>query len=248
MDNAAEFLAEAKDALRRAHGRYRDSLLECGRYLHHYVDMILRAEMTERERRAFGVSREQAIRNAATELGCKPNKVAMMIVTAMVADLLVGGQIGDLWHVTVYCFRPFVRRRQGRFALPKEKETWDLRDGFQQSAPELLRRAIAETWNAEKARREVGKLFRSGGGDSRRPRRSVMRRQKVRKAIEELQRSARLASPGDIAEMCLTLIESSEDSKAAAILLRDRLNEVIAKRRPIFLEEAPPPRRKLVAV
>jgi AraC-like DNA-binding protein len=231
MNDPAALLVRAKAALKRAHGDYRAALLECGRHLHAWIDATLRQELTPHQRQVHGVFREVLIRKAAEEVGIKPARADQLIVTAMVAELLADSQIGDLWHVTVYCFRPFIRRRQGRYALPSEKETWDLRRGFEQTGPALFRRAVAENWNTGIARREVHRLFQSSGGDSRKPRYSVLRRKKVRQALEQIQHTSKVAAPGDVAEMCFAVVQSAEEPKAVAALLIGKLNQLMKARR-----------------
>jgi hypothetical protein len=138
-----------------------------------------------------------------------------------------------------------------------ELERYEVKPRFAESAKALFQQAVAAGFTQLQAREECNRLFsveespyrHSNGLRPRvapqeaaepKKRQPVHRRNEcgaeVDSGISHLQRAAAVASPGDVAEMCISLIEKAEDPKAVAVRLRVMLERFLApKRKAVFI-------------
>jgi hypothetical protein len=238
--NAAEILERAKAAYHAAERNYRDALLETGRLLHEYVLERLReaAGMREWTRLQHGLSRRKCIEDAAKKLKTTPKRINSLIGTAQVPLLLGITDLGGISHVALYRFKCFLRRLTGgRQAymgrtpdLPvANAETWEVRPEFKERAASLLRQAIAENWIEVRTRGAAKDLFAEFTSKLRRP-----QMPKWQGPVETVQKSMKKASPGDVAQTCMRLVEAAEDPAAVALRLRIALEKYLPKKRKAF--------------
>lgn len=245
------------DILERARGiyfagviDYRDAMLKAGRILHEYV--LARLEQSQGLDQAEcirrGLTREQIVKGAASRLETEVHTVNRMIGQAMTLELLGQGvELKGVLIDTVNRFRPFIRRLTGRKdenkwqkpeSIRRDLETWKIKDGFEDSAKVLFLRAVNEGWLQEQVRNEVNVLYR---GRSNIPRRGLSQPRKEaacrepKDTHERRVSAAKRASPGDVAEMCLELIEVAEDPKAVALKLQAMLPRFLIRRRESML-------------
>lgn len=240
--NADELLARAKTVYRACDGQYRDGLLEVGGWLHEFVLARLKEgdALNEANRLKRGITRRAAVEEAAAAIDTTAADINRLVATWAVADLLGKGGLGTLGHCAVYRFRCFVRRRRGTrqdvaghhagaHQLSNE-ETWEVKPEFAGEAEALFRRAVAEGWSQHRAASEAARLFAKALS-------SWGRHKQGPKAASENEphpdrrAAAKLASPGDVAEMCLELVNASADPWAVAQRLLPELAKVKRPRR-----------------
>jgi hypothetical protein len=217
--DAGELLDRAKAAYGTGVNQYREAMLETGRLLHEYVLVSLaRADgLTVGQRARKGVTRKAIVQTAADSLGVCPIRVNHLISAAMVVRLLAGGgTAGNLAWAAVRFFQVFLTRTRGVITpdgrkVPPEKassyETWQVRKGFEKSAPALFRRAADENWTQRRVLDECRALSRRGLGLSKREALKPV----APSVLDAMRRSASRASPGDVANACLDVVRASED-------------------------------------
>lgn len=244
---AAELLAKAKKEYQQAFAHWRDALVEVGKTLHEFVLARLK------EGDAFGIckrhrmkiTREVIIREAAAELGANERKVRTLLWAWQVVRLLGKGSPGNVPFDGIVRFRLLVRRMKpadGVHHLKGEAslgEQYRIRPGFEESGPELFRRASAESWRGDDCQREVRKILRSKGVPEAPQKGKTGKRKKghnptagqhSRQACAE---AVKHAAPGDVAEMCMELVKASADPWQVAQRLIPELQR-IKKSRPAF--------------
>ncbi len=236
MPTAAEILESARALYLRGERTYRDTLLDVGRKLHEYVLAYLREGdgVNENTRMVRKITRKQAMRNAADSLGTKPPRIGDYIKTAMVADLLSDGALGNLGHASIYRFGCFIgRKRQTRdIRHPLEiscREEWACKPKYEVSAKALFRRAVAENMTQLQVVDAVARLFNGDSPFSRRQNRKPL--DKAAGDIGQLKKQLRLASPGDVAELIVGLIEESADPPSVAICLQRHLERFASRKK-----------------
>ncbi len=225
---AADFLARAKAVYSASIVNYRDALLETGRLLHEYVLAYLSegGGACRDSRATMGITREKAVARAAAEFGVKPLRIRNLIIVSMTVSLIGRDvDLGSLGHNALRYFGYFVRRGYvGRTGLDATSvEEWFIREGFEEKAQALLRRAVAEGFTQDKTRIECVRIF--GGRKTAKPRRSI----KTKKPFEQLACAASKAAPRDVAEACVELVEKAEEPEAVVAHLRTMLTDLLER-------------------
>lgn len=236
MTAADELLAQVQTEFRDCRRNHRDRMLECGRKLHQFVLAYIQQgdAVSEPIRLANGFSRRNAIRKAVESLRARPTKICDMIATAMFVDLVASHEdLATIGYVAAVQFKRFVGRKiMGRHSGGKDghrvstSEEWEIKDGFADSSLALFRKAIAENWDQYTCRRECQRLY-SGIVI---PKKSRSFTKRVELPLMDLQRSVGKASPGDVAELCVSLLDKAEDPAAVAVRLRVMLERYLPKR------------------
>ena len=252
MSEAEDILEKARALYQTALGNYRDALLEVGRMLHRYI--LARLEeaqaMSGKRRVAMNLSRQAIVKRCEESLGPgRRNRVNDLIRTSMTADLLSGGNLGDLPHGAI-CPVQGVVYRVGRLAdsnryklatdspIVSARERWAVKEVFQESAPALFCRAVTECWPRDRAREEVRFFLKGNSSPTKRQPRLLPDEEEPTVCtswLKEVRAGARVASPGDLAELCMELVGASEDPQAVVHRLRGLLATwKPAKRRPMM--------------
>lgn len=249
MRTSKEILEEIACRYRAGILPYRDHLLQIGRDLHEFIVARLREGMgiTDRVRRQQGITREQAIMDAAAALKVDRKRVRRLVTTAHVAELLAAGQgLGELGHVSLYRFyrfihRPAIHGRCGEHYPPDFDlatcEKWEIRPGFEESAPLLFRKAVAGNWTqyeVEAAARELRFGTATGtrrrNGQTRKGREEEASGKEKASAFDTIAQEVAAAAPGDVAEFCMSLVEKSASPLETCALLAAKI-EVFRKKR-----------------
>lgn len=196
------------------------------------------------------LTRQHAVIAAARELNLRVERVCIVVATSQVVALLSdGGNVGQVSYHVLEQFYRFIRRKstradtfprtpEGRRAMDiLARETWVIKPEFAATAPALFQQAIMEGWSGPRAERDTLAHYVSvRGPNPKRAKKSKVHRQAsihidpeptiaTRKldthaSLENVKGMAKFASPGDVAEICLALIEASEDPAAVAVRLR----------------------------
>jgi hypothetical protein len=218
-----DILTAAASAYHGSNVQYRDAMLRTGKLLHDFVWGYLRQadDANEKVRKKNQYTRSEALKIAAARLGVKRADVNRFIAIAMTAELFGGGDLGELTLAGVAFFWRFVRRQTGRRGqngpgrrgVPiSSLETWELKPEFAIEAAKLFHLAVEEKMTWDQIREAVLKLY-VGPTARKCPRRPS---EAERSAIEELARVSKVASPGDMAAICLQLIAANEEPWAVA--------------------------------
>ncbi len=215
-----ELLQQAKAAYQRSTMIYRDTLLETGRLLHEFVLTGLREGdgLSEPKRLDARITRGNLLLRAAEELRITRIRVQEFIAAAMIVELL-GDRINleFLGFISIIQFRSFVRRVNGGGMDQKHPsslaETWHIRNGYEVSAKELFRRAVTNGFTTAVARVECDRLAKVAPQFKRR---ISSLKKNSKQHLEQLARVAHIASPGDVADMCMSLVTKSDDPWAVA--------------------------------
>ncbi len=250
--NADELLKEIQVAYLRGGRVWRDNLLACGAKLHDYIlAHVKQGEgLPEARRLKANFTREEAVKNAAAALDVARRNILQMLQGAAVARLLAeDGNVGRLSWISVWEFASLLRRRTGRFndyATRVEAgrngvavtaiEEWEVRPQYDGAAQSLFRQAVAQ---GDLTRDQVyAMILKLRGQRARQGRHAATAGQQTRDdegeytldAFERQQTAARLASPGDVADMCLVLVEKARDPAAVALRLRVMLQKYLPQK------------------
>lgn len=236
---SGDLLEQAKALYLSGVAAYRDALLDVGRLLHQFV--LARLEegdgLSEESRFKARLTRRAVVETAATALGVNRQRVNNLIVTAMAADLLGGGIVGDMGIQAIYRFRVYVRRRHGlrgvdagrRNGPPvSDMERWEIKPGFEKKAKAEFERAVTQGYTQLDAKMAADKSGAAKPTMSRR--KNPFRSDERATAVETVRKSAKQASPGDVADLCMEIIGATADPRATALALQARL-AVYASRR-----------------
>jgi hypothetical protein len=241
MSDAAQILEQARELYRQGIANHRDCLLKVGELLHKFVLEKLREseQSTYNVRIRLKQTREAFIHQAADSLQTDIQDIGRLIGASMVAELLAPPEgLGAIPWATIHRFCRFVCRhrmskgewvsfRVGIPVIPSQQETWMIKEGFEESAKELFARAVSEVWAKPRAEAEVVRLFRDDGVPVHRGSRKDRKRtasSPVRRTTGQQFNSARAASPGDVADMCMELIEAAAEPAAVIARLRGLLD------------------------
>ncbi len=234
---ADELLEAAKVAMYQGRQKYRDSRLEVGRLLHRYTLEFLRAvdHLPEHKRLAEGTTRPEAMKRAADALQTNTGQINRFISVAMAVDLLGGGEgAGMMGYGALILFTRFVRRKSrttrkeipGRNGVPASAvEEWEIKAAFSPKAERLFQDAVRLNMTYEQIRPAVLKLYTGPHA----PRECKHRRRAApgeQSATDTLKTCAAIASPGDVVEMCMDLVEASADPYVVAQKLITELGRV----------------------
>lgn len=178
MSTSEELLEEIVAIWQQAKLNSRDASLEVGRRLHCFVKERLRegdglTNHTRRQRRCF---RARAVECAAERLGLTRIRVSWLIGTSMAADLLSGGNIGELGWGTISAFVRFIKRHAGSRRIWDEKinrpngpllsetEEWGIRPEFADQARELFQTAVRDKWTRDETLKRLGAVHKPTRG------------------------------------------------------------------------------------
>ena len=233
---SAELLEKASLLWANCRKQFRDGMLEVGRLLHQFiVARISEATSTEALRIQQGKTRKGATAAAAKKLGVEVPRINDLIVTAMAADLLSGGELGNLSWSEVRCFRLTICRNRGGIARSKRDggkpviatETWLVRDGLEVSAPQLFHRVVEEGWKIDRVRKEIAKLVDplkvpSAPAVHHGP---YQVEEVAAKVPVNLTALARECGPKDLAGMIVEMVRNSLDPASVMALVEEMLAE-----------------------
>lgn len=215
---------------------FRDRMLVCGGLVHRYLLAYLEEgdRLSEVARLKAEITRSNGIRLAAAKLGIPETHVRRMLSAAMFVDL-VGEPVVSLSYWSLIYLSRFARRKVGvgksaghRNETASCSERWELRERFAAKAVALFRTAEAENWGLVRVKAEfMAVLF---GCADRRPRTNRAVVEKRQSIIDELHGSVKAAAPGDVAEICIELIERAENPADVAIRLRVLLQKYLPKK------------------
>ena len=238
-------LEEAKTLYQAGQQNWRDTRIRVGWLLHQYIlsQMQELDGLTKLQLRGKP-TRTKVIKSIAETLGTTRRRVSWMVATAMVVNLLAdSGQIGGLCYNAILRFQVFIQRKGMPFgrkmATPITTyslvEEWQVKEKYAETGLALFRQAVAGDWTEEKVFAEVNRLFAGDSSYSHRGRtkpRQSGRKNKTRdcKSFQE-SRAATVASPGDVVEMCLEIIETSADPRLVVRKLLPLLDEILARKR-----------------
>lgn len=255
--NAENLLQQAKKAFQQGQLNYRDAMLETGRLLKEYIFESLKKldGTTRRYRRTNKLSRESLIHQAAAELDTRNDEVSRLIQAGAVVQLMDDLGVGNLSFGSVLAFRAFIYRKpqpDGADWKPSLSETWQFRPNTETAAKELFSEAVQKSFSKSQVLdgiykithgKPIPKPTQENKNKFQREYRSREKRERVAKnsptsdeaRIQEL-KAARLASPGDIAERCMELIEAAEDPRTVAIRLQGMLDQFLARKKSKLAE------------
>jgi hypothetical protein len=243
-DELDAILEEVANAYHGSNTQYRDTMLRAGRLLHNFVLGYLQQAdgMEERSRIANRFSRAEALKIAAARLSCTTVDVNRFLAVAMTAELLSdNGDVGKLTFAGIAFFWRFVHRKTGKRgqtgSFPGRQEIpisflekWEIKPEFRDKAVALFRHAVATSMKTEEIR-SAALLLYTGPTARKCHRRKIDLKQP---AILTLAGCAKVASPGDVAEMCLQLIEASENPWAVSQRLMVMVQRFKKERKPMF--------------
>jgi hypothetical protein len=247
MSTANELLAKAKAVFQKGRANYRDALLEVGGLLHEFILARLKSgdQLGADRRRRAKIVRRLIVKEAAESLAVSYKKIHHLIWATQIARLLGRGGLGELGHAAIGNFRRLIRRCSvGRRNYGKgrisEAESFRVRAGFEESGVALFQQAVAENWGQKRAAEEVAAFLKAAGLPSARGRPKGTPDKKPRRPSSgknynptggqqnapDRRSAAALASPGDVAEMCLELVQASADPWAVAQRLMGELAKI----------------------
>ncbi len=153
------------------------------------------------------------------------------------AKELLGGNlpIGILGHasirrMSIFCHKLTMDHEDGQLS---RQETWEIKPGWEEIGPAFFKRAIDESMTQKDVFSEIHRLFPDEELSYRRVKTPVRNRQLLRDAGEAMPAiiaAARVASPGDVCEMVMRLVEKAESPKAVALRLKAMLDELLARK------------------
>jgi hypothetical protein len=236
---SAALLERARQEWTATRAAHRDGSLRVGRLLGEYVRARL-AEgdgLPEKDRARAGVSRENAVAEAAKVLRLTRLRINDLIRVAAVVDLLsAGGVVGALSWSALRWFRVLARRkgagRQQRRSgalhagqvEPSDLERWRVRAGLEGRAEALFAEAVAGDWPERTARERCQALALEARGPAPGKRKSWKAphggagRASVPAAPDPFT-AARKADPRDAADLIVQLVRGSRDPRALARLV-----------------------------
>ncbi len=250
--NADKLLKEVQITYWRSGRVWRDALLDCGAKLHNYILAYVKEGEGLSEDRRFQnrLTREQAVKNAAAALQIKRRNVLEMVQGIAVVRLLADdGQVGTLVWKSILEFATLLCRRTGSFNDHAARvvagrngesvtaiEEWEVRSKHDGAAQALFRQVVATDHLTREQIHAMILQLRTGG--TQRPYYNPTVGQMVSddeeegtpETFERQQAAARLASPGDVADMCLALIEKARDPVAVALRLRVMLQKYLPQK------------------
>lgn len=202
-----DILGAIREAYIATRTQYRDGCLRVGRLIRDYLAAVGKTRRAPSDKRLS--NRSVAVLKIAKTVGCTRNKVYAMLYAAMAADLLGDGVVGGMSHTMLSSFSPLLRY--------KADETWIVIPECLSKARELYAEFVAVTPPThDEVRRRVNDLFAQLGVRKRRGR--GFRRLPLMKTVEKVMdhRFLSKAAPGDVAELCLTMVLASADPFAVA--------------------------------
>lgn len=223
-------LDKVEQIYRAAVSNYRDEMLRVGQLLHDYI--LASAEeagpLSFKGRLKVGACREFWTKAAATRLGASPDWINKAIRASAAVSLVLGDDpdLGSISYATVRVMGAVVVRPSGHIQRDPnyladgeitfaEKETWEFHPALGEAkAKALYTRCIREGWGRNKASDEVRELSRKRGRTKKSG--DVLSVSDCGKlpSIFGIQEIARKASPRDLAEIILSLIDASQDAQA----------------------------------
>lgn len=233
MDRKEELLTQAKLLYCRGESDYRDKRLELGRVIHEYVLECLQEneQLNEANRIRIGITRARIIKKLAEELSCKPAEVRDLICIAMTAWLLGNGELGKMSLKILRLFICFIERISCKGSPISSRETWWLKEPFAEKSKVLFLESIENT-NYENVRAAVLRLYSGPAARPRSHRRG--RTSEEKSALAVIKCGMKRASPGDVAQTCLELVEANEEPWIAAQRVIAQLQQ-IKKPRPTYI-------------
>lgn len=211
------FLEQAKAIYDSHAGQHRDKMLEVGRLLSRFVKASI----------GDGKERWLIIREMVDSMGVSSQYLRQIIVSAAAVDLLGNGQdLGKICHGSLRHFDLFIRRdglRHGRNAC----EEWAVKPEYAVKAKALFAQAVREKWSEMKTRREVKKVFKCPfkSGRKAKPAEGTF--------ASQFKESLAKASPGDVAEACMSMLASCENPERAIACLESRIEKYLARKKAI---------------
>lgn len=241
--NSAALLDRAVAVWNASRAARRDALLEVGRLLRQYLAQRVREDdcgpSTGRTRRSAALNaRLRGVTEAARRLRIGTKRVNALIRAAVVADLLrPQGDLGSLPWAALRALEPCLHR-QGA-------DDWDIDPACLPWAAGLLAGAVAGSWTylrlkAEVQRRRSSRPVGRPRGQRREPLVLLHLDDNDHGGLTGAQqdsewlRVATLASPPDLCDLLLDLVERSRDPATVARLLLDRLPGVRGRRTEVL--------------
>lgn len=235
--NADEILAEAATAYRGGQKSHRDTLLLVGRLLHEFMIAFLKTGdgLTEAERVAKGIKRQEAVRVAMVALKVAKERISTLIGCYMVVDLLGRGiGLGEIGYASIYRLMPTVERipaadGRGHIVNVSDCERWRIKGGMEVWAPALFARAVSEGLGQDEVRDEAAKMMPK----RLRPFTSLTARVlpvKYKPAtMEDVEKLVCGGNPNDVADLLYQLAMKSSDPARVAQRLAEALASVEVK-------------------
>ena len=241
-----DILERAANLYRAAAANYRDALLQVGQLLHEFIleNLEIGQRMNKEERNRLGLNRGKLVLRCAIRLHTQVCNIHRYIMTAMVVKLLSDGmELGSFGHDAIRRFSVFIRRQRcQRDDQPvTDRERWVIREGFEESAKALFRRAVKEGWGEDRVSKEGRKCFPLADRATNRrgrpktesppPRLSLTDEDDCENDVPEggwmgqIKASARKASPGDVAELCMVLVRESRDPQGVLMRLEREIEK-----------------------
>jgi|HubBroStandDraft_4_1064222.scaffolds.fasta_scaffold00029_89 hypothetical protein len=237
MTTSSELLQQAKVRFQSGERNHRDTLLAVGHTLHDFVLAFLKEGdgMPPWTRLKKSLTRKRAIQVAAESLDVSCKTIRELIITSQAAELL-GCDLSSstISHAAIRYFQVFIERCRGTRNNEVENvsshETWRIKEGDEKRAKTLFRRAVSENWGVIKTMGEVLNTHKSpySRQSSFQKRRAE---QEDRSFQESLTKAVAKASPGDVAEMCIALVEQAEEPHEVAVRLVGMLERFLPKKK-----------------
>lgn len=221
---------------------HRDCLLKTGRLLHEYIleSLLAKDHLPRDKRNLLKVSRQNLVKQCCQKLELPDYRINIMLNCWMVVELLgEGNELGEIGFNSISLFGRFVRRRTGdskhKVCPYSLLETWEIRQGYEQVAKDLFARAVREGMAWEQIKEELQKPGYPVPYAGPRTKRSTVH---MPPSMEELhadpvrkRSAAKKASSGDVAEMCMELVDAAEYPLEVAVKLQAMLQNRFQQRK-----------------
>lgn len=238
LDKSKALLQLAEQIWSREKIRHRNVMIQVGGILQQFiVERVQQGDgLNEAEQIAQRLRREQAIAEASKCLHLDNHRLNELITVHAVVSLLSApsGDIGQLSYSALRWFRVAVQRTKGILCRarvkkpgeiwPSEREVWRIRSGLEEKAKNLFQRAVAEGWNEGKIRKALAeaKLVQD------RPSVCLNFNPDTKKIFNPITAS-KVATPKDVTEMVVEMIENSSDPESVVYLLEQELKKLKRK-------------------
>lgn len=236
MNIGDELLKQAVERYTLGRIGYRDAMVATGRLLHQFVLARLTAAngVNEAARRAMGATRERAVIEAVNALKSTRLKVAELLRIAAVVELLGDNDPGAMSYSVLRMFTALVKRAgnakyvsrsaKDNGVPPSEWERWILHPHYEQWSRSLFVKARDEKWPHDEVQSAINaKKMKSA--NLHRARSDVV--EPVRH--NTLSDVAANATPRDLADMILSMIEQSQSPETVAEIIKRQLSSAATK-------------------
>lgn len=203
-----DILGAIREAYATTRIQYRDGCLRVGRLVRDYLASVVCGKEESPMDGRF-TKRSMAVLKVAETIGCTRNKVYTMLYAAMAADLLGDGNVGKMSQTMLFCFSPLLHWK------PKSNEVWEIVPECVSRARALFQECVEKLpATHDEIRMRVKELLRSSGVKMRRGSYARVLAKARKRTVDH--RTLAKASPGDVAELCLTMVLASADPSATA--------------------------------